>query len=82
MSEDCDCEYSQVDEIAENIYDSEFYDFFDSSVPEDIAKIKNFKARISAWIETNIGQLNILICLLYTSPSPRDLSTSRMPSSA
>ena len=24
----------------------------------------------------------ILTCLLYTSPSPRDLSTSRMPSSA
>ena len=24
----------------------------------------------------------VLICLLYTSPSPRDLSTSRMPSSA
>ena len=23
-----------------------------------------------------------LACLLYTSPSPRDLSTSRMPSSA
>ena len=23
-----------------------------------------------------------LVCLLYTSPSPRDLSTSRMPSSA
>ena len=30
------------------------------------------------------GRLNLLvnICLLYTSPSPRDLSTSRMPSSA
>ena len=26
--------------------------------------------------------LNINPCLLYTSPSPRDLSTSRMPSSA
>ena len=25
---------------------------------------------------------HILGCLLYTSPSPRDLSTSRMPSSA
>ena len=25
---------------------------------------------------------NIFFCLLYTSPSPRDLSTSRMPSSA
>ena len=24
----------------------------------------------------------VLFCLLYTSPSPRDLSTSRMPSSA
>ena len=24
----------------------------------------------------------IVVCLLYTSPSPRDLSTSRMPSSA
>ena len=24
----------------------------------------------------------VLTCLLYTSPSPRDLSTSRMPSSA
>ena len=32
------------------------------------------------------GQLEMkdgyIICLLYTSPSPRDLSTSRMPSSA
>ena len=26
--------------------------------------------------------LQSVICLLYTSPSPRDLSTSRMPSSA
>ena len=25
---------------------------------------------------------NAYLCLLYTSPSPRDLSTSRMPSSA
>ena len=24
----------------------------------------------------------VVYCLLYTSPSPRDLSTSRMPSSA
>ena len=28
-----------------------------------------------------VGEL-VYICLLYTSPSPRDLSTSRMPSSA
>ena len=29
------------------------------------------------------GPLTVIcVCLLYTSPSPRDLSTSRMPSSA
>ena len=28
------------------------------------------------------GKLPYTTCLLYTSPSPRDLSTSRMPSSA
>ena len=28
------------------------------------------------------GEMGYNTCLLYTSPSPRDLSTSRMPSSA
>ena len=34
---------------------------------------------------SHMGRLRLnysQICLLYTSPSPRDLSTSRMPSSA
>ena len=32
---------------------------------------------------TNSDRLTLIkACLLYTSPSPRDLSTSRMPSSA
>ena len=31
-------------------------------------------------IKAELGRYRI--CLLYTSPSPRDLSTSRMPSSA
>ena len=34
----------------------------------------------SGWIIDYHGYL--MTCLLYTSPSPRDLSTSRMPSSA
>ena len=33
-------------------------------------------------LERGLGHLVDLACLLYTSPSPRDLSTSRMPSSA
>ena len=28
------------------------------------------------------GQISLISCLLYTSPSPRDPKTSRMPSSA
>ena len=32
------------------------------------------------WLER--GRRATSTCLLYTSPSPRDLSTSRMPSSA
>ena len=32
------------------------------------------------YLQLMVQQLQI--CLLYTSPSPRDLSTSRMPSSA
>ena len=33
-------------------------------------------------IAENGAIVPINVCLLYTSPSPRDLSTSRMPSSA
>ena len=35
---------------------------------------------IPFWLALIIGI--VFTCLLYTSPSPRDLSTSRMPSSA
>ena len=35
---------------------------------------------ICSVVHRNGGQ--VYLCLLYTSPSPRDLSTSRMPSSA
>ena len=31
---------------------------------------------------TNVDSIGIITCLLYTSPSPRDATLSRMPSSA
>ena len=34
------------------------------------------------WLMQTIGQLIAFGCLLYTSPSPRDEQSSRMPSSA
>ena len=39
------------------------------------------KAKLQATREVGAAE-KAKICLLYTSPSPRDLSTSRMPSSA
>ena len=55
----------------------------------DFVKYKNAKGKwefkhFNEWRNENISDyfLKELICLLYTSPSPRDLSTSRMPSSA
>ena len=44
--------------------------------PETLFNIIDQQRRDQSVIEANDA------CLLYTSPSPRDLSTSRMPSSA
>ena len=42
----------------------------------------NTEMEKNGWKSKNREKQNIYACLLYTSPSPRDLSTSRMPSSA
>ena len=40
-------------------------------------------AKSKLYVGTSVPDLDAIApCLLYTSPSPRDLSTSRMPSSA
>ena len=53
-------------------------------VPVAYGPRQKFLARIQQQPELNKATQITLprICLLYTSPSPRDLSTSRMPSSA
>eukprot|EP01090_Pellita_catalonica_P009746 TRINITY_DN208_c0_g1_i4.p3 TRINITY_DN208_c0_g1~~TRINITY_DN208_c0_g1_i4.p3 ORF type:complete len:106 (+),score=9.89 TRINITY_DN208_c0_g1_i4:1499-1816(+) len=44
---------------------------------------KNFrKLRLRDWIGTYTKIFTLYSCLLYTSPSPRDRTRSRMPSSA
>ena len=54
----------------------------DSDQWEEFCKDQASKLNINfnAWKLTNLSKNSD--CLLYTSPSPRDLSTSRMPSSA
>ena len=39
-------------------------------------------SQVSRLLFEPIDSITTQACLLYTSPSPRDLSTSRMPSSA
>ena len=51
------------------------YDKFQAVDTEIIEISCDSVAVQKAWVES-------MGCLLYTSPSPRDLSTSRMPSSA
>ena len=63
---------------------------FMGSVKESLSKDENVYLRgFGSFIVKKRAQKtarniskNTTICLLYTSPSPRDLSTSRMPSSA
>ena len=38
--------------------------------------------RLEEKLDAKLDKAEFYNCLLYTSPSPRDLSTSRMPSSA
>ena len=62
--------------------------FFAFSTRKAVALTVNGKSKIVTTYAMSAQRLleeqNIKIktCLLYTSPSPRDLSTSRMPSSA
>ena len=60
--------------IDEGKNDEQIYDFLKSKYGEWIV--------YDPEINKNTVLLWVLPCLLYTSPSPRDLSTSRMPSSA
>ena len=50
------------------------------SLEQDL-KVQLFERHARGLVLTENGEY-LYNCLLYTSPSPRDLSTSRMPSSA
>ena len=49
---------------------------------ECVACKPGFSATVAAGVVSACTAITNCTCLLYTSPSPRDLSTSRMPSSA
>ena len=72
---DCEVIQSNVDE--DPIKDSLIAE---GATPEIISK--NLAELKANKVSSNMYDKLVLGCLLYTSPSPRDLSTSRMPSSA
>ena len=49
---------------------------------EKLLKLQKVLEKAVVLVSARMPEAQRLICLLYTSPSPRDLSTSRMPSSA
>ena len=62
-----------------NVVDQEIKDVELNEVnfPDDA-----FRERLAEKFKIPNDGTGVITCLLYTSPSPRDLSTSRMPSSA
>ena len=59
-----------------------FFDYFFKAFCDvrDLGSVRF--AAVGPATANKLRELHIHVCLLYTSPSPRDLSTSRMPSSA
>ena len=64
---------------------------YDNKIHKDLKVSKGIDIGLGGWMNmlimlSGINSLKtikeVISCLLYTSPSPRDLSTSRMPSSA
>ena len=51
-------------------------------VVDEMGRILAQAHNVTGAQEDPMAHGELLACLLYTSPSPRDLSTSRMPSSA
>ena len=85
-----------VPDSLEQITSDHGWDFINRETSEDIDLVNSLKEnshRVSFFVDpipeqlekakdTGTDRIEFYTCLLYTSPSPRDLSTSRMPSSA
>ena len=66
-----------------------FLKFLSESAAQQAARLGLQGDGHGGWYDRSTGEFvaktekgRLKFCLLYTSPSPRDLSTSRMPSSA
>ena len=63
--------------LAEKDITVEIIDTHPSEIPEEVSEYNPYNS-----LPTLVDRELALYCLLYTSPSPRDRTRSRMPSSA
>ena len=68
-----------VDCVDKRIYDPEILNSYSD---EEFNKLQGFIDHDRDYLFTYAGLRQVVDCLLYTSPSPRDNRVSRMPSSA
>ena len=71
--------------LAVQAQESDLFDVFEENAQSEVvyATFKGTQLINASTNETpGEGVLQFMICLLYTSPSPRDRQKSRMPSSA
>ena len=65
-----------------NAADRKEFDIIHNKIDDIKKDIDELKQSMNNAHQKTDENLKFINCLLYTSPSPRDLSTSRMPSSA
>ena len=73
---------AKSDWLAKNVMDIEFNPGERNVLIEHTSANPNGPFHVGRARNAILGDTLVRLCLLYTSPSPRDLSTSRMPSSA
>ena len=77
--------YDLLDETAKEEYQNSQREILDDDSYE--VSDEEWAEEVYRWLDDERSNLNkevdgIIVCLLYTSPSPRDKRQSRMPSSA
>ena len=84
--DELDTAFARFKELADKkheIYDEDLHALVSQSQPHDAENLYQLNSLEVSTGSDKSPQVKMgLCCLLYTSPSPRDLSTSRMPSSA
>ena len=63
-------------------FDGVWKGIIEKSLPDEVEAIRADELRTPGIIDRKYIRLLYEACLLYTSPSPRDATLSRMPSSA